>query len=111
MAESTDQGGRLDALVAEVAWPAVASVLQPHELTALSIEVSTAPHLRVSLRLAYGEEEFMDDVYDDGWGDQSPDELRERLADHLCDFIAESRLGWGQLRVPGMPGAIAPGAE
>ena len=28
------------------------------------------------------------------------DGVAERLADHLQDWIAESRFGWGQLRVP-----------
>ena len=79
--------------------PVVTSMLGPDELESVSVhdgQDGTPGDVWVCLT-ACGEE-FVDVLRPGEW-EAADAEVAERLADHLQDWIAESRFGWGQLRV------------
>ncbi len=87
-----------DAL-AEVVVPAVRAVFKDGEVT--SVTVTFDPELRggsIALSLTAVGEEFDDVVVQGDVTGYSVDDWRERLRSDLADFVAESRLGWGQDR-------------
>lgn len=82
--------------------PVVASLLTVAECEGISVHEGVdgdAGDVWVCVR-ACGEE-FRDMLVMGPWLAASPTDadVAERLADHLEDWIAESRFGWGQLRV------------
>lgn len=104
----------LDILCSKVAWPAVAAVLHPDELTSFKIEVRAQRgdgDFAVTLTVLAKSERYVDVVYESSWldlGDHPIEYLRERLVSNLQDFVAESEFGWGELRKLGDLRAIRP---
>ncbi len=87
-----------DAL-AEVVVPAVRAVFKDGEVTAVTVTFD--PELlggSIALSLTAVGEEFYDVVVQGDVTGYSVDDWRERLRSDLADFVAESRLGWGQDR-------------
>jgi hypothetical protein len=87
-----------DAL-AEVVVPAVRAVFKNGEVTAVTVTFD--PELlggSIALSLTAVGEEFDDVVVQGDVTGYSVDDWRERLRSDLADFVAESRLGWGQDR-------------
>ena len=81
-----------------VVLPAVRAVFREGEVSAIQVIVDEARGGSVSLSLTAGGETFHDLAVQGDVEGQSHDDWRERLRSNLVDFIAESRLGWGQNR-------------
>ena len=92
----------LDELFADVVHPVLDQLLRPGELTSTSVMCplpwSGPPLGDVLLRVVAVREELGVWLWTHGQVEESPAELRARLASDLQDHIAESRFGWSELR-------------
>lgn len=104
------QDEHLRTLKRTVALPVVTSLLSDAELERVTIHwgIDGDPG-DVWISVAAAGEEFEDLLTSPSWHGGDPDgeqhspltaqECAQRLADHLEDWIAESRFGWGQRRI------------
>ena len=92
----------LDELFSDVVTPVLDQMLRPGELDDVSaIPTPTGPwpgSEGTLLRVVAAGEPFHFWVWTPGVVEETPAELRARLASDLQDFIAESRFGWAELR-------------
>ena len=92
----------LDELFADVVHPVLAQLLRPGQLSSAGVTCplpwSGPPRGDVLLRVVAVGEEFGVWLWTPGQVEESPAELRARLASDLQDHIAESRFGWAELR-------------
>ena len=83
--------------------PVVASLLIPEEVDELSVCWGQEPYGRdVWIRLVPRGEPFLDVLDSPSWSGEepaSPAAVAQRLADHLEDWVCETRFAWGQRRV------------
>lgn len=91
------------AILRDVITPAIGSVLAPGEVDQLRVWVNRDDDGSATeewLEILAGRDQLVFRVWDCDETSQA-DELRERLADALREFVAESSFGWGQWREPG----------
>ena len=83
--------------------PVVESLITPDELESLSLHREDWADPRVIwVNLTACGETFYDTITDPAWeGHETPDPVRiaARVADHLEDWICETRFAWGEQRV------------
>lgn len=80
----------------QVISPVLGKMLVADELDSLAI-YSADDEIRLELVLAG--ESVIFHIWSRGWVSQSSVQVRRRLASELQDFIAESKFGWGQVRL------------
>jgi hypothetical protein len=100
--DAQDAAVDVDGLFRDVVTPVLEQLLRPGELDRVRIEppVSGAwpPSVPVQLQVIAVGETCHFWAWNPGQVEETPAELRARLASELQDFIAESRFGWSELR-------------
>ena len=89
-------------LLRDVITPVLDQLLRPGELDSVTLTPSSSgpwpPPTSVHLQVVAVGEEFGVWLWAPGQAEESPAELRARLASDLQDHVAESRFGWAELR-------------
>ena len=92
----------VDELFRDVVTPVLDQLLRPGELDTVRLDPPVTgtwpPSVPVQLQVTAVGETCHSWAWDPGQVEETPAELRARLASELQDFIAESRFGWSELR-------------